>query len=176
MTSTRPSNRIKALLALVCTTLSAAGTVGILGVPATARADSCNYWDRLGTQNINIGQGYVGYVELLYDPGCRRTEAHFHTDSSWRASHSGWNVTMDLLGGFNGTFTTSGLESTPYPNNTSYADYYSASSSIYGRNGSPYFTADLLWYYNGCSLERTSLTWDFDNGQAYTNYDGSGNC
>lgn len=144
----------------------AALAVSALAIPtATAHADNCSY-SSLTRSNVNL-YGYVGYVELMYSAGCHTTEAHFHVDSSFLATHSGWNVAVWISNGRNADSTArTVLVNTRYPNNTSYSDYSSISTSIHGWPSSQ-FVAGVSWTYNACSGEWGSGWHDYNNGQNF---------
>ena len=137
----------------------------------SAQAASCSYSDRLVTIPFHLESGtYVGYVELLYAGGsCRRVETHFHVDSTFRANHSGWNVSIGL---FNDPSTVDEVQSAS-ATNSSATDFYTASSPI---DGWPdyQFAPGVDWNYNGCQYEISTEWWDFSDGQALGSLGGSG--
>ncbi|OLZ65565.1 hypothetical protein AV521_31415 [Streptomyces sp. IMTB 2501] len=149
--------------------VSAALSLSALAVPtmaaSAAHADDCSYYT-ITTSDVDL-YGYVGYVELQYSSGCHTTRSHFHVDSSFRASHSGWNVTLWVDNGRNSDSTAQKvLVTTPYPNNTSYSDYWSGSTSIYGQP-TEQFLAGVTWTYNTCRGDWGSGWHDYTNGYNY---------
>ncbi|MBX7550164.1 hypothetical protein ABZX95_27025 [Streptomyces sp. NPDC004232] len=159
-------NPARALKALAVSTTLAVSALAAPTVTATAaHADSCSY-SSLTRSDVDL-YGYVGYVELMYSSGCHTTRAHFHVDSSFLASHSGWNVTLFVDNGRNADSTAQNvLLTTPYPNNTSYPDYWSDPTSIYG-HPTEQFVAGVNWAYNACRGDWGSGWHDYSNGYNY---------
>ncbi|WP_225839638.1 hypothetical protein [Streptomyces sp. NK08204] len=146
-----------------------AASAAVLPVTASpdAHADSCTY--RSLTKSDVDAYGYVGYVEMQWSDGCHTVRTHFHVDSAFLSGHSGWNVRLGISGGLNsGGSSQYSVVSTPYPNNTSYADYYSASAA-YNAYPTELFTSWLDWTYNDCSVQWVTATHDFSNGANYGN-------
>ena len=158
-----PARAFKALA--VSTVLAASALTVPAATAAAAHADSCSY-SSVTASDVDL-YGHVGFVELMYSANCHTTEAHFHVDSSFRAGHSGWNVTLWVDNGRNSDSTArSVVVTTPYPNNTSYADYWSAPISIYGQP-TEQFLAGVTWTYNACRGEWGSGWHDYTNGYNY---------
>ncbi|EYT82009.1 MULTISPECIES: hypothetical protein [unclassified Streptomyces] len=157
-----PARVLKSLAA------GAALTAAALAVPtatAAAAPADCSY-SSVTRSNVEL-YGHVGYVELMYSSGCHSTEAHFHVDSSFLANHSGWNVTLWVGNGRKSDSNSqSVVVTTPYPNNTSYADYWSAPIGIYGQP-TEQFVAGVTWTYNACHGEWGSGWHDYTNGYNY---------
>ncbi|MEU6173643.1 hypothetical protein ABZ832_17195 [Streptantibioticus parmotrematis] len=170
-----PARTMKAL------TVSAALAVSLLTVhtatATAADADSCSYYS-VSKSDVDL-YGYVGYVELLYSSGCHTAEAHFHVDSSFLADHSGWDVTLWVGNGRSADANSQNIVvTTPYPANTSYSDYWSAPTSIYGKP-TEQFLAGVDWDYNACRGDWGSGWHDFADGFNFNDggsYDANAGC
>jgi hypothetical protein len=144
--------------------LCAAGTA-----PAQAQALTCG-WQRYDTSDINGSWGYVGYVEMQYD-GCGNVRSHFHIDSSFRANHSGWNVTLYFQNGLtNGEADWTATSAGTYWN-TSATDFTTGSVNIWNYP-SQRFDALVSWDYNTCSLDQATATHDFAGNYDLSNLIG----
>jgi hypothetical protein len=162
--------RILGTLSLLGASLG--GLIAAGAAPAGAQALSCS-WQRYDTSDINGSWGYVGYVEMQYD-GCGNVRSHFHVDSSFRANHSGWNVTVYLGNGLtNGVADRTAISAGPYWN-TSQTDFTTNSVNIWNYPNQR-FNAVVDWVYNTCKLEQSTWTHDFAgnydlaNGMGYVN-------
>ncbi|MFI6151659.1 hypothetical protein ACIBCA_03070 [Kitasatospora sp. NPDC051170] len=161
MRSTRIAKTLAVGAALALSALAAPSATAATA-PGAALYDCSDYYS-VSSSNVNL-YGYVGYVDLQYSPGCHATRSHFHVADSFRNGHSGWNVRLWVDNGRNADSTAQNvLVEYNYPNNTSYADYWSPSTSIYG-NPTEVFTAGVTWTYNACRGEWISGWHDYSNG------------
>ncbi|MFE2284559.1 hypothetical protein ACFXDJ_10335 [Streptomyces sp. NPDC059443] len=97
--STLPSTALRRTsMALATTALTLAGLAVNAGVAnASGPGDGCDYSTTVShAQYLYLGDTYVGRVDLVYSPSCRRTAAHFKGATAWMNT-SGASVELQVI-------------------------------------------------------------------------------
>lgn len=144
------SMRRKTSRLLVAAGMAIASSVMGLATAQTASASDCTQASPVtGRQYFHYRGQEVGFVQLMWFSGTKQVCTWLHINSSFRANHTGWNITVANEG-----------ESSPNwysifgpvtrATNSSAIDFVTDPVSIYA---SPYETwsGQFTWAYNSCN-------------------------
>lgn len=159
------SMRRNALRLLVAGGLAVASSVmGLATVRSANAAVDCTQASPVTDRQYFQYQGQeVGFVQLMWFSGTKQVCAWLHIDSNFRASHSGWNISLTN----EGQTSPDGYDAfgrTTRATNSSSIDFVTDPVSIYA---TPYetWTGVFTWAYNSCNYTIGNTEFhNFSNG------------
>ena len=149
--------------------------MGLSTAQSASAADCTQASPVTGKQYFHYQGQEVGFAQLMWFSGTKQVCTWLHINSSFRASHSGWNITVANEGrntpdGFivYGTVTRA--------TNSSAIDFVTVPTSIYAAP-SEEWTGVFTWAYNSCNYAIGNTQFhNFSNGYTTPNSGATAEC